>query len=55
MFIGDLDKEIECDFSEFAKLGESSDLSGVRNTLQRKLDRLDLWTETNWMKFNKSQ
>lgn len=37
------------------KLDGSSDLPGARNALQRKLDRLDPWTETNWMKFNKTQ
>ncbi|GAB0194946.1 sorting nexin-12 [Grus japonensis] len=51
-------KGIKCMLSKFAdntKLGGAVDSLDSREALQRDLDRLDSWTITNCMKFNKSK
>jgi len=58
MIFLNLDAEVECTSSKFAddtKLEGAVDSLEGREALQRDLDRLESWTTTNHVKFNKSK
>ncbi|TRZ21224.1 hypothetical protein HGM15179_005898 [Zosterops borbonicus] len=58
IFIDDMDEGIESFISKFAedtKLGVCVDLLEDRMALQRGLEQLDGWAESNRMKFNESK
>ncbi|TRZ08054.1 hypothetical protein HGM15179_019053 [Zosterops borbonicus] len=56
IFIDDMDEEIESTINTFAehiKLGASGNLLEGRRALQRDLDRLDKWIESNNMRLSR--
>ncbi|GAB0182745.1 hypothetical protein GRJ2_000739800 [Grus japonensis] len=58
IFVGDMDRGIECTLSTFVndtKLSGAADLLEGRDAIQKDLDRLEEWTCENRMKFNKAK
>ena len=58
VFIGDVDSGIECTVSKFADdtmLSGAADMLKGRDALWRNLHRLERWTHSNPMKFNKAK
>lgn len=53
IIMNDLDDEVECKFTDETKLGRNIKLLNSRKALQRDLDKLDQWTVSNCMAFNK--
>jgi len=58
IFVNDLDEGVQCSLSKFAddiELGGSIDLLEGGKVLQRNLNKLDQWAETNCMSFNEAK